>query len=63
MKRWVKNPYYEHIKNGYKVQVTRGEGTPDEVVVREYYVSAEEIAERNKLHQAHEAKYNQRVQY
>jgi hypothetical protein len=46
MKRWVRNPYAAYLReHGYKVQVTDGEGE-DEKVIREYFVSPEEVASR-----------------
>jgi hypothetical protein len=51
MKRYRRNPEFaEYLaKHGYTVQITEGEGTENERVIREYYVSPEEIAERNNM--------------
>lgn len=53
MKRYIKNPYAQSIKEkGYTVTVTRGEGDKKEIV-REYFVSPEEVAEHNRLRDEH----------
>jgi hypothetical protein len=45
--KYIKNPYAERLrKNGCKITVTRGEGE-NKVIVREHYVTPEEIAEEN----------------
>ena len=48
MKRYIKNPFAEHLKrHGCKVQITSGEGE-NEKVVEEYFVTPQEIMDDNK---------------
>jgi len=60
----IKNPYYEHIsKHGYKVTVYDHDG-PDRKILREEFISPEEVAERNRIRAEHTKEYleSRRVQ-
>ena len=48
----IRNPFAERLTDGYKVQVTKSDGESDKVV-KEYFVTAEEVAQRRKRREEH----------